>query len=50
MIEFNNVGLKFGDTRIIEDLSFSIKRGEFSVFWGLLDAENLLPLGLLEIY
>ena len=28
MIEFNNVGLKFGDTRIIEDLSFSINRGE----------------------
>ena len=34
MIEFNNVGLKFGDTRIIEDLSFSINRGEFFCILG----------------
>ena len=34
MIEFNNVGLNFGDTRIIEDLSFSINRGEFFCILG----------------
>ena len=29
MIEFKNVKLCFGETQIIEDLSFSIKKGEF---------------------
>ena len=34
MIDFDQVGLSFGETRIIENLSFSIKKGEFCCVLG----------------
>lgn len=41
IIEFNHISKHFGDKCVLDDVSISVKRGEFVTILGLPDAERL---------
>ena len=40
MIVFENVTKKYGEKTAISDLSFTVKKGNFSVIWGQTEQEK----------